>query len=71
MYSPEVQVEIAHLRAKSIAGTMTLEDMKKAVALLRGERRSAVASSESSKRKKAKKIVKSADQLLEELDIKQ
>lgn len=68
MYSPEVQAKIALLRQKAASESLTMEEMREAIILLRGERRSAIASSEASRRAKAKKQVKSADELLDELE---
>lgn len=68
MYSPEIQVKISQWRTKALAGTLTIEEMKEAVRLMRGDRHAALVTSDASKRKKAKKQVKSADELLGELD---
>lgn len=69
MMSPELQSKIALWRAKAAqGGNLSLEEMREAVGLLRGERKSAAEKSEAGRRKKAKKLVKSADQLLSELD---
>ena len=68
MYSPETQARIAAWRHKEATEGLSLEDQKEIVALLRGERRSAAVSSEQSKRARAKKEIKSADDLLAELE---
>lgn len=68
MYTPEVQNQINQWRAKANAGTLSLEEMKAAVLLMRGDRKSAHATSETARRSKAKKEVRSADDLLGELD---
>lgn len=65
MYTPEVQSRLAALRAKSAANTLTLDEMKEAVALMRGSRLSAAEQAKKSKSKKAP--AKSADDLLSEL----
>lgn len=52
--SAEAAMEIDRLRAKVNAGTSTLEDMRAAVRLLRGDRVSAATASETSKARKAK-----------------
>lgn len=65
--SPEVLQRISILRAKSLDGSMTLEDAKEAIRLIRGDRRGAAASSDSARRAKAKASIKSADEMLDEL----
>lgn len=65
--TPEVQARIAAIRAKEAAGTLTLEDMKEAIQLIRAGRVSAARSSDAAKRTRAKKEIKSADALLDEL----
>lgn len=65
--SPELQSQIAVWRAKCADGTMTLDDYKRAILVMRGERRSAATSSEQSRRTKAKAQIKSADEMLDEL----
>lgn len=63
--SPELQAKLAIWKQKAISDTLTIEEMREAITLLRGDRRSA---SEATKRTKAKKAVKSADELLGELE---
>lgn len=60
-------MQIAALRQKAAEGTATLEDYQKAVILIRGDRKSAVASSDGARRAKAKADIKSADEMLDEL----
>ena len=67
MITPEIQAKIILYRQKANEGTLSLDEMKEAILMLRGSRRSAAVSSEQAKRVKAKKEVKSADQLLDEL----
>lgn len=67
MTTPEIQSRIAILRAKAEDNTATLDEMKEAVRLLRGDRTSAAVTSEKSRRTKAKAEVKSADAMLDEL----
>lgn len=56
--------KIAELRAKSAAGTLTLEEMREAITIMRQGRRTAA---ETKKVSKAKTPAKSADALLAEL----
>jgi hypothetical protein len=65
--TPEINAKVAIWRQRAIDGTLTLEEMKEAILVLRGGRVSAAATSESSRRKKAKVEVPSADDLLNEL----
>lgn len=70
-YSLETQSKIAIFRQKAIDGTLTKEDMIEAVKIMRGDRKaaaSATASSGTSRRAKAKAEIKSADEMLDELD---
>ncbi len=67
--TPEIQAKIAIWRQKAIDNSLTLEEMKEAIALLRQGRVSAAASSESARRAKAKAAVPSADDLLSELGL--
>jgi hypothetical protein len=63
--SPEVSNRISQLRLKMTAGTITQEELKEGILILRAGRKSA---SEASKASKARKgPVKSADELLNEL----
>lgn len=66
--TPEIQSKIFLFRQKAAEGTLTQEDMREAILLLRGSRRSAAAASETTRRTKARKAVKSADELLNELE---
>lgn len=65
MYSPEVQNRITQLQEKALAGTLTLEDCRESILLLRQDRLSASQASAASKR--AKQPV-NTDQLFDELD---
>lgn len=67
--TPEIQAKIAIWRQKAIDNSLTLEEMKEAITLLRQGRVSAAASSESARRAKAKVAVPSADDLLSELGL--
>lgn len=68
MLNAEEQSKIAVWRQKSIDGTLTLEEMKEIVAVLRQGRRSAAAASESARRSRAKKEIPSADEMLRDLE---
>lgn len=67
--SPETQQRIAFLRLKAAENTITLDEMKEAVALLRGDRARAAVTSEKSRatKNKARAEIKSADDMLDEL----
>lgn len=68
MYTPEVQSRISTLRAKALANTLTREEMKEAVILLRQGRSSAVAASAAGKtRAKASRAPVNVDAQLDEL----
>lgn len=67
MYSPELQSKIASWRHKVANGTLTKEELTEAIKLLR-EERLAAAESVSKRRTTAKKEVRSADDLLNELE---
>lgn len=67
MSTPEIQARIALLRSKANDGTLTLEDMREGIKLLREERMS-VASSTPSKSRTPKAPAKSATALLDELN---
>lgn len=68
MYSPEVQSRIAIFSQKVLDGTLTLEDMKEAVRIMRGDRTAALRASAagSTRRAKAKAEIKHADDMLDE-----
>ncbi len=66
--SPELQNKVVEWRSKAAAGTITLDEMREAILMLRAGRLSAVQSSEAKKRTAAKKAVKSADDMLKELE---
>jgi len=65
--TPEINLRIAELRAKSAQGELTLEEQKEAIVMLRQGRISAAAASENSKRKSTKKPVRSGEDLLADL----
>lgn len=65
--SAEQITRIQALRARATAGTLTLEDMREAIALMRQGRNSVNDATKKGKSKAAKGPPKSADQLLSEL----
>ena len=67
--TPEVSARIAILRQKALDNTLTLEDCKEGITLLRQGRVSAAYASENSRAKKTavKAAIPSADDLLAEL----
>ena len=65
--TPETNSKIAVWRQKALEGTLTVDELKSAVEVLRGDRRGASVASEASRRGKAKAVVPSADDLLAEL----
>lgn len=67
-YTPETLSRIAILKAKLEDSTITMEEMREAVRLLRRDRLSAQTASEAGRRAKAKAIIPSADDMLNELE---
>lgn len=65
--SLELQAKIADWRRKAVEGTLTLEEMKEGVILLRAGRMQAAAASAASKRKKAITEIPSAEDMLADL----
>lgn len=66
--SPELLAKIALWRAKCADGTMTVADYREAIKELRAGRVSAAVSSESARRTKAKAVIPTADEMLNELE---
>lgn len=64
----ELQMKLAEWRRKTQDGTISLEEMKEAIVVLRQGRVAAAAASATAKRKTAAKVIPSADDLLNELD---
>jgi len=65
--TPETRYRISILQQKAIDGTLTLDEMREGVKLMREDRTSGASSSDSSRRAKAKAVIKSADDMLDEL----
>lgn len=67
--TPELTQKLIDWRAKAIAGTITLEEMKEAIIALRDQRRTAVSQpSPTTRASKAKQPTRSADDMLSELE---
>jgi hypothetical protein len=66
--TPVVQSKIEHWRKSCQDGTITIEDYKEAIRMLRGGREAAAKASSTTARKKAIAAVPSAEDLLDELD---
>ena len=67
--TPEVNSKIAVWRAKAAANTLTLEDMREAIVVLRGSRVGAAHASATARQKKAKAEIPSAEDMLSELGL--
>ena len=68
MISPELQSQIQTWRQKAAAGTLSIEEMRDAVAAMRGSRLSAAeAAAKSPSRSRAKSPTRSADDMLKDL----
>lgn len=65
--TPDLSAKISLWRAKAVEGTLTPEEMREAISLLRGERVSAAQATDKARRAKAIKAIPSADDLLKEL----
>lgn len=63
---PETHSRLTVLRQKAIEGTLTLEEMKEAVVMMRGDRASSVKQGDT-RRAKVKAAIPDADSLLNEL----
>lgn len=66
MYSPETQSKIAIFRQKAVEGTLTLDECRESIKLLREGRETAQAAARASKSKS--KPPANAEALLNELD---
>ena len=67
LQSPELQSKIQMWKQKSLDGTITIEEMKEAIIHLRGDRPSSADAPKASK-SRTKGPVRSADDMLGELD---
>jgi hypothetical protein len=68
MMTPEQRTRYEEFKRKAIDNTITVDELKTAVILMRESRLNAQAANASSGKSKAKKTVKSADDLLNELE---
>ena len=68
--SPETLAKIASWRQAALEGTLSLEDMKAAIHLLREERMAAATTAKEARKAAAKpaKVVPSAESLLDEIE---
>lgn len=67
MNTPEIASKINIWRQKAVQGTLTMEETREAIQLLRGGRVAAAKASDSAKRKTAIKAIPTADDLLSEI----
>lgn len=67
MISPQQIQYLSSIRAKSLAGTVTLDEYKEAIKIMRGDRQAAAQSGDAAKRAKAKKEIPSVDTMLDDL----
>ncbi len=65
--SPEVIQKIAVWRQKAAAGTLTEDEMREAISVMRADRRGAAVASDKSRKAKAVVAIPNADDLLAEL----
>lgn len=68
MLSPEQQTRLAHYREKNADGSLTIDELKEAVIMMREARLAAQAANAASGKTKKKAPTKSADDLLGELE---
>ena len=71
MLTPEQQTFISTCRAKAAAGTVTLDEMKQFIVILRSSRKSAIdlaSSSRESRSTKKAKSTQSTDSMLDDLE---
>lgn len=67
--SPELVSQIAIWRQQASEGNLTIDQMRQAVILLRGDRKTAAVSSDQARKQKARKEIKTADEMLKELNL--
>jgi hypothetical protein len=66
-YTAETLQKLQLWRAKAADGTLTLDEMREAVVLMRGDRKAGQSASSTTRRAKAKAEIPSADDMLSEL----
>ena len=64
----DLQLKVAEWRAKARAGTLTLEETRDAIKVLRSGRAAVAQAASGTKARKAKEPAKSGDDLLSELE---
>lgn len=64
---PETVGRLSFLRQKALDGTLSMEEMKEAVIMMRGDRASSVRNTDSARRAKVKAAIPDADTMLDEL----
>lgn len=67
MATMETHAKIAVWRQKAVEGTLSIEEMREAILVLRGDRRGAAIASDKARKAKATTAIPSADDLLNEL----
>lgn len=67
--TPELQSHLSNLRLKSLNGTITMEEMREAIRLLREGRKSTLEATAKARTKKAATPGRSADELLGDLGL--
>lgn len=70
LLSPELQSRIELLRAKSLAGTLTIEEQREAIRHLRADRMAAAERGRTAAKRSAKPPARSATELLGALGVK-
>lgn len=66
--TPEINAKIFTWRQRCVDGTITEEQLTEAMAALRGERKTAAATTKAAKAKAAKAAIPSAKSLLDEME---
>lgn len=69
MISPETQSKMQIWRQKALDGSLSMDELKEAVAALRADRKSAMETSAAKRTAKAKKEIPSAQDLLADLGL--
>lgn len=67
--SPELQSKLSIWRQKASEGTLSMEELREAVAFLRSDRKAAASTSTAKKNAKAKVAIPDADTLMKELGL--
>jgi hypothetical protein len=67
--SPEISAKVVVWRQRALEGSMTIEEMRNAIIILREGRVSAAYASDTARTAKAKKVILNADDLLDEMNL--